>query len=64
MSESSDAEGTELGVEGIGRCLGALAGAAPADIAQALLQTAAAHRGGGEAEDDVTLLAVRYVRAG
>lgn len=62
ISESADSEGTELGVEGVGRCLGALAGAAPAEIAEALLQAAAAHRGGSEAEDDVTLLVVRYVR--
>jgi len=62
ISESADAEGEELGLEGIGRCLAALAGAAPAEIAEALLKAAAAHRGGGEAEDDVTLLVVRYVR--
>lgn len=64
ISESADEEGAELGVEGIGRCLGPLAGAAPAVIAEALLQAAAAQRCGREAEDDVTLLVVRYVRSG
>ena len=61
ISEAADPEGNELGLEGIGRCLEPLAGAAPAEIAEALLQAAAAHRRGGEAEDDVTLLVARYL---
>ncbi len=58
--ESEDAQGTELGLGGIEAALRPLAGRAPDAIAEGLLQAAAAHRGGREAEDDVTLLVACY----
>jgi sigma-B regulation protein RsbU (phosphoserine phosphatase) len=58
--ESLDPEDNELGTEGIAAALKPLAGCAPAEIAEGLLRAAERHRRGGEAQDDVTLLVVRY----
>lgn len=63
IPESAAPDGQELGDAGVDACLGRLAGAAPQAIADALLQTAAGHRRGREAEDDVTLLVARYTGA-
>ncbi len=63
IPESAAPDGRELGDAGVDACLGRLAGAAPQAIADALLQTAADHRRGREAEDDVTLLVARYTGA-
>lgn len=63
IPESAAPDGRELGDAGVDTCLGRLAGAAPQAIADALLQTAADHRRGREAEDDVTLLVARYTGA-
>ncbi len=60
VSESFSPTDEEFGVEGVQRTLGGLAGAGPEEVAQALLRAAAAFRAGREAEDDVTLLVVRY----
>jgi len=60
--ESADPQGIELGLGGIEASLRPLAGCAPGAIAEGLLSTAAAHRGGREAEDDVTLLVACYRR--
>ncbi|HQT94942.1 MAG TPA: SpoIIE family protein phosphatase [Thermoanaerobaculaceae bacterium] len=60
VSESFSPNDEEFGVEGVQRTLGGLAGAGAEDVVQALLRAAAAHRAGREAEDDVTLLVVRY----
>jgi serine phosphatase RsbU (regulator of sigma subunit)/pSer/pThr/pTyr-binding forkhead associated (FHA) protein len=58
--ESMDPEGNEFGLEGIAAALRPLAGRAPAEIAEGLLNAAEKHRRGGEAQDDVTLLIARY----
>ncbi|MDD5563799.1 MAG: SpoIIE family protein phosphatase [Thermoanaerobaculaceae bacterium] len=64
VSESFAPNDVEFGVEGVQRTLGGLAGAGAEEVAQALLQAAATHRAGREAEDDVTLLVVRYTGQG
>ncbi|HEX5759712.1 MAG TPA: SpoIIE family protein phosphatase [Thermoanaerobaculia bacterium] len=63
IPESAAPDGRELGDAGVDACLRPLAGTAPQQIAECLLQAAAAHRGGSEAEDDVTLLVARYTGA-
>jgi serine phosphatase RsbU (regulator of sigma subunit) len=60
ISESTSREGVEFGLAGVERTLSGLRGAAPAALGRALLDAAAAQRGGREADDDVTLLAVRF----
>jgi serine phosphatase RsbU (regulator of sigma subunit) len=60
ISESFSPKDVEFGIEGVRRTLEGLAGAGPAVIGRALLDDAAAHREGREAQDDVTLLVVRY----
>ena len=60
VSESFSPADEEFGVEGVRRALVDLAGAGAEQIAQRLLDAAAAHRAGREAEDDVTVLVVRY----
>ncbi len=60
VSESFSPNDDEFGVEGVKRTLGALAGGSAEVVGQAILQAAASHRAGREAEDDVTLLVVRY----
>ena len=51
----------EFGVEGVRRTLEGFSGSTAEDLADALLEAAAAHGAGREAEDDVTLLVVRYL---
>jgi serine phosphatase RsbU (regulator of sigma subunit) len=60
ISESTSREGAEFGCAGVERTLAGLRGADPAAVGRALLEAAAAHRGGREADDDVTLLVLRY----
>jgi serine phosphatase RsbU (regulator of sigma subunit) len=60
ISESTSREGVEFGTAGVERTLTGLRDVAPAVIGRALLDAAAAQRGGREADDDVTLLVVRY----
>jgi len=60
VSESTSRDGVEYGCAGVQRTLGGLRGAAPAAVGRALLDAAAAHREGREADDDVTLLVLRY----
>ena len=60
ITESFSPTDVEFGIEGVHRTLEGLAGAGPALIGRALLDAAAAHREGREAQDDVTLLVVRY----
>ena len=60
VSESFSPKDVEFGTEGVERTLAGLAGADAEGVARAVLQAAAAHRAGREAEDDVTLLVVRY----
>lgn len=49
----------ELGVDGLAAALQAAAQATPAALAARCLQAVAAHRGGTEQEDDLTMLVVR-----
>ncbi|MFI5167056.1 MAG: SpoIIE family protein phosphatase [Thermoanaerobaculales bacterium] len=60
ISESFSPTNEEFGVEGVQRCLAGLGGRAAAAIGKAVLDAAAAFRAGREADDDVTLLVVRY----
>jgi len=60
ISESFSPTGEEFGIEGIQRTLAGLAGQTAEKMGQALLDAAATHRQGREADDDVTLLVVRY----
>jgi len=60
ISESFSPTGEEFGVDGIQRTLAGLVGASAEKVGQSLLDAAAAHRQGREADDDVTLLVVRY----
>ncbi|NWG00356.1 MAG: SpoIIE family protein phosphatase [Thermoanaerobaculaceae bacterium] len=58
--ESCSPQGEEFGAEGIRHAVAA-AGRSAAELGTALLQAAAAHRCGDEAEDDVTVLVVRFL---
>jgi sigma-B regulation protein RsbU (phosphoserine phosphatase) len=60
ISESFSPRGEEFGVEGVQRTLAALGGKDAEAIGQGLLTAAAAHRAGREADDDVTLLVLRF----
>jgi sigma-B regulation protein RsbU (phosphoserine phosphatase) len=60
--ESFSPDGREFGLEGIRSSLAAVAGRSAADVGAALLDAAAAHRCGREADDDVTVLVVRFTR--
>ncbi len=60
ITESFSPTDVEFGIEGVYRVLEGLAGSGPEAIGRALLDAAAAHREGREAQDDVTLLVVRY----
>jgi len=60
ISESFSPGNEEFGVEGVQRCLAGLSGRSAAAIGKAVLDAATAFRAGREAEDDVTLLVVRY----
>lgn len=60
LTESFSIKGEEFGLEGVQRVLAAQEDRTPAKVGQALLDAAARHRGGREAPDDVTLVALRY----
>ena len=60
ISESFSPESEEFGVEGVQRTLAGLGGGDAEAVGRALLEAAAKHRAGREADDDVTLLVVRY----
>jgi sigma-B regulation protein RsbU (phosphoserine phosphatase) len=61
VSESFAADGCEFGLEGILRVLQEGSGGSPRELAERVLTAASKHRGGREAEDDVTLLVLRYM---
>lgn len=60
LTESFSIKGEEFGLDGVEQVLKAQADRTPMKVGQALLDAAARHRGGREASDDVTLLALRY----
>ncbi|HUK13179.1 MAG TPA: SpoIIE family protein phosphatase [Thermoanaerobaculaceae bacterium] len=60
ISESFSPTNEEFGVDGVQRCLTGLGGRSAESAGKTVLEAAAAFRAGREAEDDVTLLAVRY----
>ncbi len=60
ISESFSPKGEEFGVDGVRRTLGTLGGRDAETVGRALLEAAAAFRSGREAEDDVTLLVIRF----
>jgi sigma-B regulation protein RsbU (phosphoserine phosphatase) len=60
ISESFSPGGEEFGVEGVKNTLAGLGGRDAETVGRALLEAAAAHRAGREADDDVTLLVVHY----
>jgi serine phosphatase RsbU (regulator of sigma subunit) len=60
ISESFSPSSEEFGVEGVQRTLAGLGGRDAEAVGRALLDAAAKHRAGREADDDVTLLIVRY----
>jgi len=60
IAESFSPAGEEFGTEGVSRAVGALAGMDAKTMAHGLLEAAATHRVGREAEDDVTILTMRY----
>jgi serine phosphatase RsbU (regulator of sigma subunit) len=60
ISESFSPTGDEFGVEGVQKTLAELGGKDAEAIGRALLEAAAKHRAGREADDDVTLLVLRY----
>jgi serine phosphatase RsbU (regulator of sigma subunit) len=64
IAESFSPTGEEFGTEGVERTVAALAGKDAGTITRALLDAAAAHRAGREAEDDVTILSMRYTGGG
>ncbi len=63
IPESFSADECEFGEEGLRRCLADVGGAPPDEIGRRILDEAAAHRGRADADDDVTLLIVRYTGA-
>lgn len=60
ITESLSPSDEEFGVDGVARTLGPLAGKTPEEIGRGLLEAAARHREGHEADDDVTLLVVQF----
>jgi sigma-B regulation protein RsbU (phosphoserine phosphatase) len=60
ISESFSPRGEEFGVEGVQRTLAGLGGRNAEVVGRALLEAAAAYRAGREADDDVTLLVLRF----
>ena len=60
ISESFSPTNEEFGVEGVQRCLAGLGARSAEGVGKAVLEAAAAFRSGREADDDVTLLVVRY----
>lgn len=64
VTESESPEGVEFDVAGVVRALRETGDAGPEETGKALVAAARRHRQGGEASDDVTLLAVRYLGNG
>jgi serine phosphatase RsbU (regulator of sigma subunit)/pSer/pThr/pTyr-binding forkhead associated (FHA) protein len=64
IAESFSPTGEEFGTEGVERTVGALNGRDAKTITRALLEAAAEYRVGREAEDDVTILSMRYTGSG
>ena len=60
IAESFSLRGEEFGTEGVARTAAALLGKSPEEIGQGILDAASAHRSGREADDDVTVLVMRY----
>lgn len=61
VTESESPEGVEFDVAGVVRALRETGDAGPEETGRALVAAARRHRQGGEASDDITLLAVRYL---
>lgn len=61
VTESESPGGAEFDVGGVVAALRKLDDASPEETGRALVEAARQHRQGGEAADDVTLLAVRYL---
>jgi phosphoserine phosphatase RsbU/P len=64
IAESFSPSGEEFGTEGVEKAVAALAGRDAKTVAHGLLEAAASFRQGREAEDDVTILAMRYTGSG
>lgn len=60
ISESVSPTGEDFGPRGVARALEAVAGQSPDAMAETLLAASVAHRQGRPADDDVSLLVVRY----
>ncbi|MCU0292196.1 MAG: SpoIIE family protein phosphatase [Thermoanaerobaculaceae bacterium] len=60
LTESFSAQGEEFGLDRVQTILKAQTDRTPMKVGQSLLDAATRHRGGREASDDVTLLALRY----
>jgi phosphoserine phosphatase RsbU/P len=60
IAESFAPSGEEFGTEGVEKAVAANAGKDARTVAHGLLEAAATFRAGREAEDDVTILALRY----
>lgn len=60
ISESVSPRGEDFGPRGVSRTLEACAGQVPGRMAEALLAASVEHRQGRRADDDVSLLVVRY----
>jgi len=58
LTEARNRDQCELGVEALAAVVGATAAGSPGEVAAACLQAGLAHRGGGEQEDDLTLLVI------
>jgi len=61
IAESFSPTGEEFGTEGVKRTLADVVGRSADEIGTALLEAASQHRGGREADDDVTVLVVRFL---
>jgi sigma-B regulation protein RsbU (phosphoserine phosphatase) len=64
IAESFAPNGDEFGTEGVEKSVAGMAGKDAKTVARGLLDAAAKHRAGREAEDDVTILAMRYTGTG
>jgi len=64
VTESESPEGVEFDVAGVVHAMREAGDLGPEETGRALVAAARKHRQGGEASDDVTLLAVRYLGDG
>lgn len=64
VTESESPDGVEFDVGGVVRALREIGDVGPEETGRGLVAAARRHRMGGEASDDVTLLAVRYLGNG